>query len=62
MKVRIIMKSGVHFDVKCKRFECKCDENTGEITQYEFVKVNQNRNTPAYITPMEIVAVIRIRK
>ena len=58
MSIRVIMKSGVEFTIKCEKFTTKQDI-FGKIIGWEIEGISENK--PVYIDFEEIAAVIRLQ-
>ena len=57
MSIRVIMKSGVEFTIKCEKFTTKQDI-FGKIAGWEIEGISENK--PVYIDFEEIAAVVRL--
>ena len=57
MSIRVIMKSGVEFTIKCEKFTTKQDV-FGKIIGWEIEGISENK--PVYIDFEEIAAIIRL--
>ena len=57
MSIRVIMKSGVEFTIKCEKFTTKQDI-FGKLIGWEIEGISENK--PVYIDFEEIAAVIRL--
>ena len=58
MSIRVIMKSGVEFTIKCEKFTTKQDM-FGKVIGWEIEGISENK--PVYIDFEEIAAVIRLQ-
>lgn len=57
MSIRIILKSGVEFTVKCDKFTLK-QNGLEQITGYEIAGITENK--PVYLDFDEVAAIIRL--
>lgn len=57
MSIRVIMKTGVEFTIKCEKFTTKQDV-FGKIIGWEIEGISENK--PVYIDFEEIAAIIRL--
>ena len=57
MSIRVIMKSGVEFTIKCEKFTIKQDV-FGKVTGWEIEGISENK--PVYIDFEVIAAIIRL--
>ena len=57
MSIRVIMKSGVEFTIKCEKFTTKQDI-FGKIVGWEIEGISENK--PVYIDFEGIAAVVRL--
>ena len=57
MSIRVIMKSGIEFTIKCEKFTTKQDI-FGKIIGWEIEGISENK--PVYIDFEEITAIIRL--
>ena len=57
MSIRVIMKSGIEFTIKCEKFTTKQDI-FGKVIGWEIEGISENK--PVYIDFEEIVAIIRL--
>ena len=57
MSIRIILKSGVEFTVKCEKFTLK-QNGFGQTTGYEIEGITENK--PVYLNFDEVAAIIRL--
>lgn len=57
MSIRVIMKSGVEFTIKCEKFTTKQDI-FGKLIGWEIEGISENK--PVYIDFEEIAAVVRL--
>lgn len=57
MHIRIILKSGTEFTVKCESFTLEHD-GLGDPTGYEIKGITENK--PVYLNWDEVAAVIRV--
>lgn len=57
MSIRVIMKSGIEFTIKCEKFTTKQDI-FGKIIGWEIEGISENK--PVYIDFEEIAAVVRL--
>ena len=57
MSIRVIMKSGIEFTIKCEKFTTKQDI-FGKIIGWEIEGISENK--PVYIVFEEIAAIIRL--
>lgn len=57
MSIRVIMKTGVEFIIKCEKFTTKQDI-FGKIIGWEIEGISENK--PVYIDFEEIAAIIRL--
>lgn len=58
MSIRVIMKTGVEFTIKCEKFTIKQDV-FGKVIGWEIEGISENK--PVYIDFEEIAAVIRLQ-
>ena len=58
MSIRVIMKSGVEFTIKCEKFTTKQDV-FGKIIGWEIEGISENK--PVYIDFEVIAAIIRLQ-
>ena len=58
MSIRVIMKSGIEFTIKCEKFTTKQDI-FGKIIGWEIEGISENK--PVYIDFEEIAAIIRLQ-
>ena len=58
MLIRVIMKTGVEFTIKCEKFTTKQDI-FGKIIGWEIEGISENK--PVYIDFEEIAAIIRLQ-
>lgn len=56
MTIKVILKHGASFDVKCSDFSFK--EEYGSITRYSFEGVTENN--PVYLDLNQIAAFVRV--
>lgn len=56
MTIRIVLKSGVVFDVKCSEFTLKQD-GLGNIIEYDIKGITENR--PIYLDLEQVAAIVR---
>lgn len=56
MTIRIVLKSGVVFDVKCSEFTLKQD-GLGNIIEYDIKGITENR--PIYLGLEQVAAIVR---
>ena len=57
MSIRIILKSGVEFTVKCDKFTLK-QNGLGQTTGYEISGITENK--PVYLDFDEVAAIVRL--
>ena len=57
MTIRIILKNGVEFSVKCEEFALK-KNGFGEVVGYDIVGITENK--PLYIAFDQVAAIIRV--
>ena len=57
MSIKVIMKSGVEFTIKCEKFTTKQDI-FGKLIGWEIEGISENK--PVYIDFEEIAAIIRL--
>ena len=57
MSIKVIMKSGVEFTIKCEKFTTKQDM-FGKLIGWEIEGISENK--PVYIDFEEIAAIIRL--
>ena len=57
MSIRVIMKTGVEFTIKCEKFTTKQDI-FGKVVGWEIEGISENK--PVYIDFEEIAAIIRL--
>ena len=57
MSIRIILKSGAEFTVKCDKFTLK-QNGLEQITGYEIAGITENK--PVYLDFDEVAAIIRL--
>lgn len=57
MSIRVIMKSGIEFTIKCEKFTTKQDI-FGKVIGWEIEGISENK--PVYIVFEEIAAIIRL--
>ena len=57
MSIRVIMKSGIEFTIKCEKFTTKQDI-FGKVIGWEIEGISENK--PVYMVFEEIAAVIRL--
>ena len=57
MSIRVIMKSGIEFTIKCEKFTTKQDI-FGKVIGWEIEGISENK--PVYIDFEEIAAIIRL--
>ena len=57
MSIRVIMKTGVEFTIKCEKFTIKQDV-FGKVTGWEIEGISENK--PVYIDFEVIAAIIRL--
>ena len=57
MSIKVIMKSGVEFTIKCEKFTIKQDI-FGKVIGWEIEGISENK--PVYIDFEEIAAIIRL--
>lgn len=57
MSVRIILKSGSEFTVKCQKFNLKKNA-LGEVIRYEIEGISENK--PIWIDWTQVAAVVRV--
>ena len=58
MSIRVIMKTGVEFTIKCEKFTIKQDV-FGKVIGWEIEGISENK--PVYIDFEEIAAIIRLQ-
>ena len=58
MSIKVIMKSGVEFTIKCEKFTTKQDM-FGKLIGWEIEGISENK--PVYIDFEEIAAIIRLQ-
>ena len=56
MSIRIILKSGVEFTVKCEKFTLK-QNGFGQTTGYDIAGITENK--PVYLDFDEVAAIVR---
>lgn len=56
MTVRIVLKSGVVFDVKCSEFTLKRD-GLGNVIEYDIKRITENK--PIYLDFEQVAAIVR---
>lgn len=57
MEIRIILKSGVDFTIKCEKFTI-CTNAFGALTEYKITGITENK--PIYLDAKEIAAIVRV--
>ena len=57
MSIRIILKSGVEFTVKCEKFTLK-QTGFGQTTGYDIAGITENK--PVYLDFDEVAAIVRL--
>ena len=57
MSIRIILKSGVEFTVKCEKFTLK-QNGFGQTTGYDIAGITENK--PVYLDFDEVAAIVRL--
>ena len=57
MSIRIILKSGVEFTVKCDKFTLK-QNGLGKTTGYDIAGITENK--PVYLDFDEVAAIVRL--
>ena len=57
MTVRIILKSGAEFSVKCDKFTIKRN-GLGQVTEYDIQGITENN--PVYLDWEQVAAVVRV--
>ena len=57
MSIRIILKSGVEFTVKCDKFTLK-QNGLGQPTDYNIAGITENK--PVYLDFDEVAAIVRL--
>ena len=57
MSIRIILKSGVEFTVKCDKFTLK-QNGLGQATGYDISGITENK--PVYLDFYEVAAIVRL--
>ena len=57
MSIRVIMKSGVEFTIKCEKFTTR-EDMFGKLIGWEIEGISENK--PVYIDFEEIAAIIRL--
>ena len=57
MSIRIILKSGVEFTVKCEKFTLK-QTGFGQTTGYDIEGITENK--PVYLDFDEVAAIVRL--
>ena len=57
MSIRIILKSGVEFTVKCDKFALK-QNGLGQTTGYDISGITENK--PVYLDFDEVAAIVRL--
>ena len=57
MSIRIILKSGVEFTVKCDKFTLK-ENGLGQATGYDIAGITENK--PVYLDFDEVAAIVRL--
>ena len=57
MSIRIILKSGVEFTVKCDKFTLK-QNGLGQKTGYDISGITENK--PVYLDFDEVAAIVRL--
>ena len=57
ISIRIILKSGAEFTVKCDKFTLK-KNGLGEATGYEIAGITENK--PVYLDFDEVAAIVRL--
>ena len=57
MSIRIILKSGVEFTVKCDKFTLN-KNGFGQITGYDIEGITENK--PVYLDFDEVAAIVRL--
>ena len=57
MSIRIILKSGVEFTVKCEKFTLK-QNGLGQTTGYNIAGITENK--PVYLDFDEVAAIVRL--
>ena len=57
MSIRIILKSGVEFTVKCEKFTLK-QNGFGQTNGYDIKGITENK--PVYIDFDEVAAIVRL--
>lgn len=56
MTIRIVLKSGVVFDVKCSEFKLKRDA-LGNVVEYDIKGITENK--PIYLDFEQVAAIVR---
>lgn len=57
MKIRIILKGGAEFTVKCVKFDMS-KNGLGEFVGYNFSGIEENK--PLYLDFSEVAAIVRV--
>lgn len=57
MTIRIILKSGAEFSVKCDKFTIK-ENGFGQVTGYDIKGITENK--PIYLNFEQVAAVVRV--
>ena len=57
MSIRIILKSGVEFTMKCDKFTLK-QNGFGQTTGYDIAGITENK--PVYLDFDEVAAIVRL--
>lgn len=57
MTIRIILKSGAEFSVKCDKFTIK-ENGLGQVTGYDIKGITENK--PIYLNFEQVAAVVRV--
>lgn len=56
MTIKIILKNGVSFDVKCSHFSL--DKTFGQLNGYTFDGITENK--PVYLDLDQVAAIVRV--
>lgn len=57
MSIRVILKSGAEFVIKCTKFTLKYD-GLGNVTGYEIADISENK--PVFLDFTQLAAIVRI--
>lgn len=57
MTFQVFLKNGRDFTVQAENFSCTRHTITGALLSYEFTGITENK--PCYLSPTDIVAVVR---